>query len=278
LLAGASLLAVATLGPPAHAQRYEFDYTGAAVSWPAPKAGKYQIVAFGAQGGDGCSLITTSGQVNIGAGGRGAAAGGNFTLAKGEILQIAVGGAGANATCPISVLPTLQAGGAGGGGTFVVRASDNAPLVIAGGGGGGGGGLGGLTVAGQGGTTDPGDGQGGATDLDLYGAGGGGGGFLSAGQSGASATGGGAYPGLAGGTGLFEGGFGGGGGASGGAGGGGGYSGGNGGGVHSGGAGAGGGGGTSDEGTSPFLIADVYNGNGLVVITRISPAKVAAAQ
>ena len=74
-----------------------------------PTTGSYQILAFGAQGGNA-------------AGGLGAEIGGDFTLTAGESLQIAVGGIG----------------GGGGGGSFVISPG-NAPLVIAGGGGGGGG-------------------------------------------------------------------------------------------------------------------------------------------
>ena len=117
LLAGALLLTVATLGSTAHAQRFEFNYTGSLVTFTVPIAGTYQIVAFGAQGGG-----SMTGQ-NIGVGGLGAEFGGNFNLTAGEILEIAVGGAGS--------------GIGGGGGSFVVGPG-NAPLVIAGGGGGGG--------------------------------------------------------------------------------------------------------------------------------------------
>jgi hypothetical protein len=65
--------------------------------------------------------------LSIGAGGRGAEIGGDFSLTAGEMLRIAVGGAGSDG---------LRAG-AGGGGSFVVGPNDT-PMVIAGGGGGGG--------------------------------------------------------------------------------------------------------------------------------------------
>jgi len=117
LLAGAALLALALSEPTAHAQRFEFDYTGSLVTFTVPIKGTYQIIAFGAQGGG-----SMTGQ-HFGVGGLGAEFGGNFNLTAGEILEIAVGGAGS--------------GIGGGGGSFVVGPG-NAPLVIAGGGGGGG--------------------------------------------------------------------------------------------------------------------------------------------
>jgi hypothetical protein len=45
LLAGALLLAVATLGPTARAQRFEFSYTGSLITFTVPIGGIYQIVA-----------------------------------------------------------------------------------------------------------------------------------------------------------------------------------------------------------------------------------------
>src|SRR5215471_7269692 len=115
LLAGAALLGLALSQPTAHAQRFEFDYTGSLVTFTAPIKGTYQIIAFGAQGGN----ISVAGVV--GPGGRGAEIGGNFSLTAGEALQIAVGGAGGNAAGP----------NAGGGGSFVVGPG-NTPLIVAG--------------------------------------------------------------------------------------------------------------------------------------------------
>jgi hypothetical protein len=124
LLTGLLLLTVATLGSTAHAQRFEFDYTSSLVTFTVPINGIYQIVAFGAQGGDGHGG-SASGGSETAAGGRGADVGGNFNLTAREVLQIAVGGMGAS--------EFLFAGG-GGGGSFVVGPG-NAPLVVAGGGG-----------------------------------------------------------------------------------------------------------------------------------------------
>jgi len=81
LLSGMMLLALALSGPAAHAQRFEFAYTGSLVNFTVPINGIYQIIAFGAQGG---------GSV----GGKAAEIGGNFNLTAEKILRIAVGGAG----------------------------------------------------------------------------------------------------------------------------------------------------------------------------------------
>jgi hypothetical protein len=267
LLAGALLLAVTTA---AHAQRFEFDYTGTLVTFTAPINGTYQIVAFGAQGGNAVGA----------SGGRGAEIGGDFTLTQGETLQIAIGAAGSQ-----------QSGynGGGGGGTFVVG-PDSAPLVIAGAGGGGGSVDIGLGSAGPG-LTGP---DGGNGDAGVYAGGaggtgggggggsggGGGGGFLSAGgnstviTSSPGATGGGAFPDLTGGT--VGGGFGGGGGGGStapGGGGGGGYSGGGGGTLshHPVFVSGGGGGGSFDAGTNQILVAGAWTGNGEVIINLVSP-------
>ena len=210
VVSGAILLALAATEPAAYAQRFEFAYTGRLVTFKVPIDGGYQIVAFGAQGGN----ISVSGVV--GPGGRGAAISGDFSLTAGENLQIAVGGVGGSSG--------PGGGAAGGGGSFVV-APGNKPLVVAGGGGGGGleinphpppGGptiIGGLP--GGGGVTASGNGNGGEGGIELPGGGAGGGGFLSAGGCGSpdcsTSTGGAAFPDLAGG--VPGGGFGGGGGA-----------------------------------------------------------------
>jgi hypothetical protein len=94
-----------------------FDYTGSLVTFVVPTTDTYEIIAFGAQGG-GEDLFGSSG---LSEGGKGAAIGGNFSLTAGEVLQIAVGGAGSFSD------------GGGGGGSFVVGPG-NTPLVIAGGG------------------------------------------------------------------------------------------------------------------------------------------------
>jgi hypothetical protein len=265
LLAGTAFLAFAASAPTARAQRVNFTYTGKLVTFTVPETGSYQILAFGAQGGS-ASFSDELGNF-VGAGGRGAGIGGNFSLTAGEILQVAVGGAGSDGQGFAS---------AGGGGSFVVGPG-NTPLVIAGGGGGGatfvagplrgGGGLTGPDGGGVGGGTNGNGGAGAGA-----GGGGGGGGFFSAGGTGfAGGGGGGAFPDLAGG--LNGGGFGGGGGRGGrGAGGGGGYSGGGGGPGSDGGGGPGGGGGSFDAGTDQILVANLQTGNGEVVITKVSPA------
>jgi hypothetical protein len=258
------LLGLTVSLPAAHAQRFEFDYTGSLVTFTVPINGTYQIIAFGSQGGNAAG----------GPGGRGAEIGGDFTLMQGETLQIAVGAAGGS-----------QKGGygGGGGGTFVVG-PDNTPLVIAGAGGGGGSVDGpagpGLTGP-DGGNGDAGSYPGGAGGTGGGGGGGsgggGGGGFLSNGGPANSSlspgvTGGAAFPDLTGGT--VGGGFGGGGGGGSlGGGGGGGYSGGGGGTLshHPVFISGGGGGGSFEAGTNQILVAGIWTGNGEVIINLISP-------
>ena len=116
-----------------------------------PTTGTYDIVAYGAQGGNAAS----------GAGGLGAEIGGDVSLTAGETLQIAVGGAGVAGT------NSLESGGDGG---SLVVGPGNAPLVIAGGGGGG------ISAAGGAGLSGPAGSTGGN-------GGGAGGGFLSAGTN-----------------------------------------------------------------------------------------------
>jgi len=167
LLGATSFLAIATLDPAARATPIDFTFTGSLVTFTVPTTDNYQILAFGAQGGN-------SSLFGIGAGGGGAEIGGDFTLTAGEMLQIAVGGAGGGLAG--------DRGGAGGGGSFVVGPG-NTPLVIAGGGGGGGGAFG-TPFTGQGGLTGPdgggvGGGTGGNGGAGGFGiGGGGGGGFL----------------------------------------------------------------------------------------------------
>jgi hypothetical protein len=252
LLAGTAVLALVASGSAAHAQRFNFTYTGKLVTFTVPETGSYQILAFGAQGGP---------SAGASAGGRGAEIGGNFSLTAGEVLEIAVGGAAAPDTL------------GGGGGSFVVGPG-NTPLIIAGGGGGGAVSIFGPT-RGQGGLTGP---NGGGQFGGIGGNGGravgegftgaGGGGFFSAGANsmpfpgtGPGAVGGGAFPGLAGGE--RGGGFGGGGG--------GGYSGGGGGDVSPAGGVPGGGGGSFDAGTDQILVADLQTGDGAVAITKVAP-------
>ncbi len=263
MLAGTVFLGLAASGSAARAVPIDFIYTGSLVNFTVPITDTYQILALGAQGGN---FIDRPGAV----GGKGAEIGGNFSLTTGEILQIAVGGAGII--------------GGGGGGSFVVGPG-NTPLLIGGGGGGAGFGGFGLSVGlpGGGGLTGP---DGGSTGLcngvsnggtggngggGFQRGGNGGGGFFSMGGCTLNDNGGGAFPDLTGGS--IGGGFGGGGGSSGAAGGGGGgYSGGGGGDAGLGGAAPGGGGGSFDAGTDQILIADLQTGNGEVVITEIAAA------
>jgi hypothetical protein len=267
-------------GSVACATPIDFTYTGSLVDFMVPAAGSYQIIAYGAQGGS-VSGTTANGIPYVSLGGQGAEIGGDFILSQGEVLQIAVGGAG------VATLAGALGGGAGGaGGSFVVSPG-NTPLVIAGGGGGGGlspdgpvPGQGGLTGQNGGGPDCPfgcggTDGNGG-TGGGQNDSGGGGGGFFSAGGSCTfCGGGGGAWPDLSGGSGIGGGGggFGGGGGGVIGGGGGGGYSGGGGGegnilGPQGGG---GGGGGSFDAGIDQILVADFQTGNGEVVITELVP-------
>jgi hypothetical protein len=286
LLAGTALLALTVSPSAARAVPFDFTFTGSLVTFTVPTTDTYQILAFGAQGGNGVPTfpdVIPDG--NGGAGGRGAEIGGDFSLTAGEVLQIAVGGAGMPGN------GVLGSGGGGGGGSFVVGPG-NMPLVIAGAGGGGGGllvgpppvpnGEGGLTGPNGGGSpqtpggTGGNGGRGGSVNgIDLVGSAGGGG-FLSAGTP--PGTGGGAFPDLTGGLGLFGNGTGGFGGGGGGGflycgGGGGGYSGG-GGQLHLGHEGCGGGfgGGSFDAGTDQILMADFQTGNGEVIITELAAA------
>lgn len=274
LAVGALLLALSATVATASATPVPFvDTTPGSTTFTAPSTGTYDIVAFGAQGGN--------------SGGLGAEISGDFVLTAGETLTVAVGGSGGDGTVvPIisggHAIGSYSGGSGGGGGSFVVG-PNSTPLVIAGGGGGGGG-------PGQTGTS----GQGGSFGGPREGGGvngsggqffGGGGGFYTAGAGGSPgySSGGGAYPGLAGGSGVVtqdgsggNGGFGGGGtcctgsGAGGhfiaSNGGGGGYSGG------AGGFGAGGSG-SFDAGLidpNLLLVGGVNSGNGFVTITELT--------
>src|SRR5215469_9611758 len=101
LLGATSFLTIATLDPAARATPIDFDFTftGSLVTFTVPTTGSYQILAFGAQGGN-------DPMFGIGVGGKGAEIGGDFSFTAGETLQIAVGGAGGSE----------GRGGAGGGG------------------------------------------------------------------------------------------------------------------------------------------------------------------
>src|SRR5260370_8152621 len=91
LLAQIAFLGLAaSVSAAARATPFNFTYSGSLVNFTVPTTDTYQILAFGAQGGSG--NIGTG----IGIGGPGAEIGGDFTLIAGEILHIAVGGAGGN--------------------------------------------------------------------------------------------------------------------------------------------------------------------------------------
>src|SRR2546426_12847687 len=79
-------LALAAWDQVAQAQTTNFTYTGGFQTWTVPATGVFTITAFGAQGGTGFG----------GSGGNGAEIGGNFSLTSGQVLDIAVGGAGGN--------------------------------------------------------------------------------------------------------------------------------------------------------------------------------------
>ncbi|MCW2315498.1 uncharacterized protein with beta-barrel porin domain [Rhodoblastus acidophilus] len=205
----------------AQAQVITFGYTGSASTLTITSAGIYEITVAGAQGGNGG---------NSKQGGAGAIIIGDYSFAAGDVLNLIVGGQGGSST---------YSGGGGGGGSFVFDTSTATLVVVAGGGGGagshGGGGTGGqITTFGSSGN-GAGAGAGGANgnggQANPNDHGGGGGGFLTSGQDSSSATGGGAYPSLAGGVNIWgePGGYGGGGAGSSEGGGGGGYSGGGGG-------------------------------------------------
>ena len=273
-------LVLAAWDQAARGQTNDFNYTGSFTNWTVPATGLYHITAFGAQGG--------SADTRTNGGGFGAKIGGDFSLNSGQVLSIAVGGAGGNANFGAGIGP----GGGGGGGSFVT--SSGKALVIAGGGGGlgygahfrdggdcGGTGTGGS--AGFGTFSNGGSGGSGGTGGG-YAGGGGGGGFLGNGGAGGYCGGGGGLgfaAGLTGGAGAtFKiapadrgsvGGFGGGGGSSTGGGGGGGFSGGGGGGFSSGGGGyEGGGGGSFNAGLNPIEVSGFRSGNGLVEIVFLS--------
>lgn len=102
-----------------------YNVTNGIQTWTVPATGTYRIIAKGAQG----APYTAS------AGGVGAVIQGDFSLTKGEKINIVVG--------QTARPPAARAGrnGSGGGGTFVVKANISTPstadiLVIAGGGGG----------------------------------------------------------------------------------------------------------------------------------------------
>ena len=246
--------------------------SGGIQTWTVPATGTYRITATGAQGASG-----QDGQV----GGRGARIVGEFSLAAGQTLKLAVGQQGSG--------QSSGSNGGGGGGSFVVSSAD-VPLLIAGGGGGTRAAAGQdgcdasitqLAVTGSGGSSTSscslktsGAGQGGIISSDSYGAAGAG--FNSDGATDPGyGTHGGGYDwlnGMLGGASDYDcafpavGGFGGGGDGRGcyGGGGGGGYSGGDGGLIA-------GGGGSYNTGSNPSATAGVGTGDGSIVIETLGP-------
>ena len=202
-----------------------YSYTGSVQTATITNAGIYDIVAYGARGGNSSQYGTS--------GGLGAREGGDVTLTAGEKLRVVVGGHGRD----------FEYTGGGGGGTSVFGSTDGGAhytLLVAAGGGGGAyknnGGAGTVGASGGGG--------GGHGAYSYFGGGGGGAGVKGSGSDGSAHTTrnpgyagskGPSYAGGAGGRLSGNGGFGGGGGGGfGGGGGGGGYTGGDGGGYASG--------------------------------------------
>ena len=111
-------------GCPVVAGSQTFDFTGAIATFTVPDCVEsIAIEARGAQGGNGIAGPAV--------GGLGARASGTFTVQPGDVLEILVGGQGADAVSS----PQGQGGGCGAGGSFVATMT-GAPLVVAGGGGG----------------------------------------------------------------------------------------------------------------------------------------------
>lgn len=121
----------------------EFAYTGAEETWTVPHTTEYTITAYGASGGKG---NTYGGDYNS-VGGNGAKVVSKFTLNKGDVLYINVGGVGTGSKGTAKD----GAGGGGGGGTFIflkipsvtnstyefTKGNNNfRPLLVAAGGGG----------------------------------------------------------------------------------------------------------------------------------------------
>jgi hypothetical protein len=145
----ASALALMALAAPAAADTVPFvDTTPGSTTFTAPEAGVYDILAFGAQGGN-----------SGGDGGLGAEVGGDFKLTAGEVLSIVVG---VDGNGPQEFGFT----GNGGGGTLVLTSTGTA-LLVAGGGEGGNGGVDGS----GGGAGDAPDGAGGGGGLNSGGGG-----------------------------------------------------------------------------------------------------------
>lgn len=239
-----------------------FGYTGVVSTWTVTTTDYYDILAYGARGGQDYN----SGQP----GGLGAEIGGRFLLNANDQIEVVVGGRGMNGE------RSGAGSGSGGGSTFIYDLTTQALLLVAAGGGGGGYNSAGVNASiGTAGTAGLGSGGAGGTNgsggsVSGSNTGGAGAGFLSNGANGTYGNGGADFPSLAGGSGYLgaTGGFGGGGGgspSSGGGGGGGGYSGG---GNGNGGYG-GGGGGSYDAGSDQILIAGMGSAFGSASISEV---------
>jgi len=132
-MATVTLLGIGVTRPAQAAMTWTFDFTDTAVTWTVPVTGRYDITAYGAQGGSGGTGFI---------GGLGAVIGGSLPLAQGESLTILVGGMGDRGSI-VGVGTGTDAGfalggggGGGGGGSFVALGTQ--ALVVAGGGGGAG--------------------------------------------------------------------------------------------------------------------------------------------
>ena len=97
-----------------------FASTGSIVTYTVPATGVYDMVAYGAQGGAGANVV---------AGGLGAKVGGDVMLTAGEVLQIAVGGAGQTGTSSAGGGGGAGGGGSSGGGSFDSGTQGNADFV-----------------------------------------------------------------------------------------------------------------------------------------------------
>ena len=95
--------------------------------WTVPYNGRYNILCFGASGGDVAPTDMADLRLN---GGKGAKVGGIFIFNKGDQIKILVGQQGMDCYKPAA----LAGGAGGGGGTFVVFSKNNEPIIIAAGG------------------------------------------------------------------------------------------------------------------------------------------------
>jgi len=116
----------------------KFSYTGSAQTFKAETSGVYTLEVWGAQGGSAGGTNNAGGYAK-----------GDITLAAGQVLNIYVGGQGANGTTSIDQYDSCNrtggfngggtgcgSAGAGGGGATDIRLGNGERVIIAGGGGG----------------------------------------------------------------------------------------------------------------------------------------------